>query len=311
MDIALIRTFLEVAASGSFAHAADRLFVTQSAVSLRVKRLEDTLGKPLFTRSKAGAEMTPAGIAFHGYATSLVRVWEEARQQVAIPEGFSRAISIGAEYSLWPRLGFRWIDALRSNAPDLSVRADLGMSDRLTRFLVEGALDAALLYAPQLRPGLTAHQALEDELVLVAGWPDPTLDLGARYVFVDWGPEFVQAHAAELGTLTHTGLTLSLGAMASRYVVSRRLAAYLPARTIKPDLDAGRLHLVPEAPVFPYPAWAVFRDDIEPGLADLARETLAATARRGEAETEAVMDTLEEISEAQLHTLGDLPPPHP
>ena len=61
MDIALIRTFLEVAATGSFVNASERLYVTQSAVSLRIARLEDTLGKPLFTRSKAGAELTPAG----------------------------------------------------------------------------------------------------------------------------------------------------------------------------------------------------------------------------------------------------------
>ena len=57
MDITLLKTFLEVAASGSFVSSADRLFVTQSAVSLRIQRLEDTLGKPLFTRSKAGAEL--------------------------------------------------------------------------------------------------------------------------------------------------------------------------------------------------------------------------------------------------------------
>ena len=64
MDIALIRTFLEVAATGSFVNAADRLYVTQSAVSLRVQRLEDALGRPLFTRSKAGAELTSAGREF-------------------------------------------------------------------------------------------------------------------------------------------------------------------------------------------------------------------------------------------------------
>ena len=61
MDITLIRTFLEVAATGSFVNASERLFVTQSAVSLRVQRLEDSLGKPLFVRSKAGAELTAAG----------------------------------------------------------------------------------------------------------------------------------------------------------------------------------------------------------------------------------------------------------
>ncbi|MFT6074020.1 MAG: DNA-binding transcriptional LysR family regulator [Yoonia sp.] len=85
MDITLLKTFLEVAATGSFVSASERLFVTQSAVSLRIQRLEDSLGKPMFTRSKAGAELTNAGREFERYALSIIRVWEEARQQVAIP----------------------------------------------------------------------------------------------------------------------------------------------------------------------------------------------------------------------------------
>ena len=78
MDITLLRTFLEVAATGSFVTASERLFVTQSAVSLRIQRLEDSLGRPLFIRSKSGAELTTAGVAFERYAASIIRVWEEA-----------------------------------------------------------------------------------------------------------------------------------------------------------------------------------------------------------------------------------------
>ncbi len=78
MDITLLRTFLDVAATGSFVTASERLFVTQSAVSLRIQRLEDSLGRPLFIRSKSGAELTTAGVAFERYAASIIRVWEEA-----------------------------------------------------------------------------------------------------------------------------------------------------------------------------------------------------------------------------------------
>ena len=125
MDITLIKTFVEVANTGSFVAACDRLFVTQSAVSLRIQRLEDSLGHPLFVRSKAGAILTPAGEQFEKYALSLLKIWEEARQQIAIPEGYSRALTIGGQYSLWPRLGFRWIDALQAALPDLSIHAEV------------------------------------------------------------------------------------------------------------------------------------------------------------------------------------------
>jgi DNA-binding transcriptional LysR family regulator len=74
MDIQLAKTFLEVVASGSFVAAAKRLYVTQSAVSMRVKTLEDQIGRTLFERSKHGAELTHAGEQFHRYAISMMRL---------------------------------------------------------------------------------------------------------------------------------------------------------------------------------------------------------------------------------------------
>jgi len=289
MDITLIKTFIEVANSGSFVAACDRLFVTQSAVSLRIQRLEDSLGHPLFTRSKAGAILTPAGEQFERYALSLLKIWEEARQQIAIPEGYSEALTIGGQYSLWPRLGFRWIDALQVEKPELSLRVELGMPDRITRFLIEGVVQAALLYTPQLRPGLIVEEALDDELILVASFPNATMDLKKEYVFVDWGPEFIHAHAIALPHLTNPGLTMALGALAADYVVNRRAAAYLPARAVKRRLDEGKLYIVADAPRFPYPSWVVWREDLDEDLRSIARSTLTGVVEAVEKEQETVV----------------------
>lgn len=296
MDSTLLKTFLEVAATGSFVSASDRLYVTQSAVSLRIQRLEDTLGKPLFTRSKAGAELTNAGREFEGYAQSLIRIWEEARQQVAIPEGFTRSFTIGAQYSLWPRLGFRLIDGLQERMSDLNIRAELGMPDRLTRFLIDGTIQLGLLYMPQLRPGLAVEELMEEELVLVASWPNPTMDMGGKYVFVDWGPEFVNAHAAALPELTNPGTTFSLGAMVAEYIVNRQAAAYLPARYIKKYLDSGQLHLVRDAPSFHYPVWAVWREDLDPEIRDAAKAVLRQVGSAAEQAGDEVVGVLRNLS---------------
>ena len=299
MDIALIRTFLEVAATGSFVNASERLFVTQSAVSLRVQRLEDSLGKQLFTRSKAGADLTPAGREFERYALSLIKIWEEARQQIGVPRGYTKSLTIGAQYSLWPRLGFRWIDRMQADLPTLNVRAELGMPDRITRFLIEGIVQIGLVYIPQLRPGLTARKVLDEELVLAASWEASMEDITEHYVFVDWGPEFVHAHSLELPELTNPGLTLSLGAMAAEYVVNRRAAAYLPARYIKRYLDEGRLHLVPDAPHFPYPVWSIWRDDLDDDIHGVAEDALAAIRSQIDADQRAVLAELTDLSEGE------------
>ncbi|SEF69038.1 DNA-binding transcriptional regulator, LysR family [Thalassococcus halodurans] len=305
MDIQLIRTFLEVAATGSFVNASDRLYVTQSAVSLRIQRLEDSLGKQLFIRSKAGAELTSAGREFERYALSLIKIWEEARQQIGVPEGYTKSLTIGAQYSLWPRLGFRWIDQMQATMPTLNIRAELGMPDRITRFLVEGVVQIGLMYNPQLRPGLSASKVLEEELVLVASWPATLDEIPENYVFVDWGPEFLHAHALELPDLTNPGLTLSLGAMAADYIVNRRAAAYLPARYVKRYLDEGRLHLVPDAPMFPYPIWSVWRDDLDEEIRTTAELTLTTVQSQMDELQNAVLDDLNDISSGDsIEVLG-------
>ncbi|KAF0674942.1 LysR family transcriptional regulator [Profundibacterium mesophilum] len=274
MDIALIRTFLEIASSGSFVAASERLFVTQSAVSLRVSRLEGELGKVLFSRSKAGAELTPAGRAFEPYALSLMRVWHEARRQVAVPAQFAGSLAIGAEYALWPRLGFRWIDALGAARPDLSVKAELGKPAHLIRLLSEGLIQVALSYEPQMRNGLRAERIIADELVMVSAEPLCLDEVTPHYVFVDWGHDFTHDHEIQLPQLSNGGLTLALETLAGGFIERRGKAGYLPARSAAPRIARGGLHLVPDAPRFSFPAWAIWRDDLDKELEAVARKTL-------------------------------------
>ena len=85
MDIAVARTFLEVVKTGSFVGAAASLNLTQTAVSARIRVLEDQLDRPVFIRNKAGAKLTPAGEQFLRFATTLVQVWDRSRRRSRLP----------------------------------------------------------------------------------------------------------------------------------------------------------------------------------------------------------------------------------
>ena len=88
MDIDQARTFLAIAAHGSFLEAASRLHVTQSTVSARIQHLEADLGARLFVRNRAGATLTPAGRRFLQHAKTLVLTVEQARHDVGLPSRF-------------------------------------------------------------------------------------------------------------------------------------------------------------------------------------------------------------------------------
>ena len=83
LDSDLMRSFLAVADSGSVTAAAERLFRTQSAVSLQVKRLEQNLGQPLFDRQARGVVLTPRGEQLVPYARRVVALLRS--NPVAVP----------------------------------------------------------------------------------------------------------------------------------------------------------------------------------------------------------------------------------
>ena len=297
MDIVLAKTFLEVIAAGNFVNAARRLNVTQSAVSLRIKKLEELLGQVVFNRAKSGTELTPAGRQFERFALSLVKVWEEARHQVSVPKGYSERLVLGGQYSLLSRFTMRWFGRLERRLPDVSFRIEAGMADRLIRQMVEGVLDISIMYRPQLRPGLAVQQILDGDLVLVSADPDFGPELDDRYIFMDWGEEFIAAHNAAFPDQDIPRTTFAVGSLGLDFVVNTHKAAYFPARLVGDHLAAGRLHLVKGAPTFPNPVFVVYQTDLEPHLRDAALEELRAVAEIADEATRDVMVELDEAGE--------------
>jgi DNA-binding transcriptional LysR family regulator len=126
LETDLARTFLAVVAAGNFIKAADRLHVTQSTVSTRIRSLEEQLGCTLFVRNKAGTALTPAGQRLQKHAATLVRTVERARQEVGVPAGYQATLTVGGRFGLWEGLLLRWLPLIGELAPDVSVRAEVG-----------------------------------------------------------------------------------------------------------------------------------------------------------------------------------------
>ena len=278
MDVELARTFLAVVETGSFVAAASRVFVTQSTVSMRIKSLEQQLGKTLFERSKAGATLTPAGAQFHKHAVAMVRVWGQARLEIALPAGYQAALMVGGQYSLWDGFLLDWLARMRAKAPDIALRTQVGFSNVLMQRLVESTLDIGVMYTPQSRPGFELEMLFEDELVLVSSEPRTLSKPGKNYVYVDWGPEFQADHSLNFPDLSTPGLYMELGSLSLRYLLENHASGYFPKRLVTPHLQAGTLKLVSQAPAFHYPAYVVYPADGDQNLLGLALKTMRKVA---------------------------------
>lgn len=279
MDIDQAKTFLAIAAHGSFLEAARRLHVTQSTVSARVQNLEADLGAKLFVRNRAGASLTPAGRRFLQHAKTLVLTVEQARHDVGLPSRYRASIRIGGRIALWEGFLPRWVGWMRSTAPDVSIHSEIGFEEDLMRRLVEGTLDIGLMYTPSHAPGLVVEHLFDETLVLVSSrqdlrWP------GDDYIYVEWGPGFYAKHRESYPDLERPAQVVNIGWLGVQLILANGGACFLPIRMAQPLIDAGRLFQVSSGPEFVHPAYMVFprQADSEAlrqavaGLRELARE---------------------------------------
>ena len=278
MDTELARTFLAVAAGGSFIAAAERLHVTQSTVSARIRSLEERMGAALFVRNKSGAAMTAAGRRFQKHAAFLVRAVEQARQDVGLPEGYRESVVIAARIGLWDRYLDRWLADLRRDMPDIAVRAEIGMEPEIMQGLIEGRIDIGVMYTPERRPNLDVVPLMNERLILVAS-TGPHDGAAPEYLHVDWGPEFSAQYDASFPDAPGPGLSVTIGWLGLRHMLDQGGSGYFPERMVAGLIRDGRLERVAGAPDFLLPAYAVHPTEPRGGILPVLRDRLIALTR--------------------------------
>jgi LysR family transcriptional regulator, flagellar master operon regulator len=279
MDTEVVRTFLEIVAQRNFGVAAERLNVAQTTVSARIRLLEEHLGRPLFIRNKTGATLTSAGEQLLRYAPTFVQLWERARHQVALPANKQAVLAMGGELSVWDPLLLKWLVWMREAAPEVAIRAKVGVAEELNSQVAEGVLDFAVLYTPQHRPGLEIELLIEEKLVLVTTRPNPEGIVGPDYVYVDWGSDFALHHSLSFPDMTDPGLFVSLGPLALNYILEVGGSGYFRLSAVQALLKTGALRLVPDTPEVSYPAYAVYGTNAEPTLIRKALDGLRQVAK--------------------------------
>jgi len=167
MDLSELQVFLTVAREGSFSRAAERLFRTQPAVSLAIRKLEDDLGQPLFVRGARPVRLTDAGTLLRDYADRLINLRDEVKKGLAELQEVGRGeLSLGVNessiHALLPALG-----KFRQLHPGVQIRVHRMFSRDIPHEVLNYRLDlGAISFVPR-DPQLQATEILKDELTLV------------------------------------------------------------------------------------------------------------------------------------------------
>jgi DNA-binding transcriptional LysR family regulator len=281
MDIELLRTFLEVVRTRHFGKAAAELCVTQSAVSARIRQLEQTLAKPLFVRHRNNIQLTAEGRQLRKHAETIVQVWARARQETGLGTDYPRSLAVGALLDLWCTVLADWLPTLRERMPDTALQIETGTSDALIRKLQDNVIDLAILFEPPQVPALELRELAAVNLVLASTRQGQTPEqaLGPGYVMVDWGTAFAQHHARHYPNMQAPAMHMNQGVLVRQYLQQVHGAAYLPEQLLD-QTGAGRpLHRVAGAAVIERPVYGVFATGND--RVDTIRQALGLIAQSG------------------------------
>ena len=237
---------------GSFTAAAERLHSTQSAISMRIRDLEEALGQELFDRTARAARLTTKGQELVGYAERVMELMAEIKARIGDPTIVSGIVRIGVtEY-----VALTWLPDLVRELNARFPRVTLEMNVDLTLSLLDklsgGEIDLAMLPGPIVQPGLRNISLGFVEFAWMASpalkipdrpltprdldnWPILTLSKTSN-LYAQLEPWFEESGA--VGRRTDTCNSLSV--LAS-WTISGLGIGYLPIEHFGRDIRAGRL----------------------------------------------------------------------
>lgn len=196
MDLASLQVFQTVVREQSFSRAAEKLFRTQPAVSISIRKLEQSVGQPLFVRGSGARTLTDAGALLLDYAERMLNLREEIRKSLRELRGLERGrVSLGVNessiHALLPSLA-----RYRGRHPGIHIRVHRVFSRDIPREVLRHHLDFGVIsYIPDDHH-LAAVEFHRDSLALVV-WPGHRLAKRKDIDIGELGRETFIAHIVE------------------------------------------------------------------------------------------------------------------
>ncbi|KHE04245.1 UNVERIFIED_ORG: DNA-binding transcriptional LysR family regulator [Citrobacter freundii] len=274
MDTELLKTFLEVSRTRHFGRAAEALYLTQSAVSFRIRQLENQLGVNLFTRHRNNIRLTAAGEKLLPYAETLMNTWQAARKEVANTSRHNE-FSIGASASLWECMLNDWLKRLyQSQEPQSSLQFEARIAQRqsLVKQLHERQLDLLITTETPKMDEFSSQLLGYFTLALYCSSPSQTKD-ELNYLRLEWGPDFQQHEAGLIAGDEVPVLTTSSAELARQQLSVIKGFSWLPVNWAKTKSD---LHTVTDSTTLSRPLYAVWLQNSDKNglICDLLRTNI-------------------------------------
>lgn len=167
LDLDVLRTFVAIAETGSFTTAANAVFRTPSAVSMQIKKLEDILGRAVFSRDARSVSLTTDGEMLLGYARRMLAINREAVSKFIIPD-ITGVVRLGSPDDYGERVLPHVLKRFAQSHPSIAVDVIIDQSSNLRRRMDDRTLDITLL-TNSFKVSMEGTEVLLTEPIVWAG----------------------------------------------------------------------------------------------------------------------------------------------
>ncbi|HEX8541174.1 MAG TPA: LysR family transcriptional regulator [Pseudomonas sp.] len=299
MDFRQLRYFVAVYEEGHVGRAAERLSLSQPALSQQIRHLEESLDVSLFERSSKRLLPTLAAHTLYNHAVPLLDGLQQAREALRNFKGQSlRTLAIGVLQTVHSGLVPQMLERVRTAQPHLVVQIYELSGMEVERRLLNGSLDIGISYLPPRQPGLHGLPLYEDELKLVIPADHPlrefkkvSLAQAAELPMLLLGEEFQvrqiwQTQLANLGRRAHVQAELNNMTGILDSLAHTRLVTVLPGRAQHLQENTELLWKPLSEPRVPLKVGLVYRDaQRQQATLELLQRVLAEALQTNRGET--------------------------
>tara|TARA_R110002153_G_scaffold124543_2_gene270889 strand:+ start:15512 stop:16360 length:849 start_codon:yes stop_codon:yes gene_type:complete len=239
MDIRFLVTFMEVAQTRHFGKAAENLYLTPSAVSARIKQLEEYFNSALFVRNRNSLQLTAAGEKLLPFATSLSETLEQAR--AAMNEESIQYLSIASTANAWDMYLKQNLDEVKGHLDDVSIRAEICSHEQLSRMIHEHIIDLALTTVPFKSDDVEILELSESMLSLYCSLELAEQPHGHLSISLDWGRKTNEAIEKIYPEIKKAEMRTGSLQVALNYLSTNKSAIILPEPIAQPLVNKSEL----------------------------------------------------------------------
>nr|WP_217276957.1 HTH-type transcriptional regulator HdfR [Photorhabdus heterorhabditis] len=278
VDTELLKTFLEVSKTRHFGRAAESLYLTQSAVSFRIRQLENQLGANLFTRHRNNIRLTAAGERLVPYAESLMNTWQLAKKEITHASQHTE-LTIGATASLWEAYLTPWLQDFYKKHQGLRLESRVSTRQSLIKQLHSRELDLLITTEP---PKMDEFQSLLlGNIRLKLLTTEENLKYQVKnYIKLEWGADFHHQEQQILKSEQLPIITTTSAHIARQLLDSVRGAAFLPLHW---QNEYSELVSYPNTELIERPLYAIWlqKNDQQAFIQQLLKIAVINTSIRG------------------------------